>query len=85
MVDYSSKKQPIPPSFLTFFPLLLLFLLCICCLGLGSVLDLDALNSLFDVLQQRLVLRALVLVLVGVHVCQRTHICVKVLFIHWLL
>lgn len=83
MVDYSSKKQPIP-LLLTFF-LLLLFLLCICYFGLQSGLDLDTLNGLFDVLQQRLVLRALILVLVSVHVCQCTHISVKVLFIHWLL
>lgn len=50
-----------------------------------SGLDLDALHGLSDVLQQRLVLRALVLVLVGVHVCQSTYISVKVLFVHWLL
>lgn len=50
-----------------------------------SGLNLDTLNRLSDVLQQRLVLRALVLVLVSVHVCQCTHISVKVLFIHWLL
>ena len=82
MVDYSSKKQPIP-LFLTFF--FLLFLLCICYFWPHLGLHLDTLNGLFDVLQQRLVLRALVLVLVSVHVCQRTHISVKVLFIHWLL
>lgn len=46
---------------------------------------LDALNGLSDVLQQRLVLRALVLILVSVHVCQGADISVKVLFIHWLL
>lgn len=44
--------------------------------------DLDPLNSLADVLQQRLVLRALVLVLVGVHVSQSAHIRVKVLLVH---
>lgn len=60
----------------------MLLLLCICCSGL---LNLDALHRLLDVLQQRLVLRALVLVLVGVHVCQCTHISVKVLFVHRLL
>lgn len=83
IVDYSSKKQPAPIYFELFF--FLLFLLCICFFRPTSGLDLDTLNGLSDVLQQRLVLRALVLVLVCVHVCQRTHISVKVLFIHWFL
>lgn len=82
IVDYSSKKQPAPILLNSFF---LLFLLCICFLGPTSGLHLDTLNGLSDVLQQRLVLRALVLVLVCVHVCQRTHISVKVLFVHWFL
>lgn len=87
MVDYSSKKQPTPFFFDFFFvtPPPVLFLLCICYSRPPSGLHLDPLNGLFDVLQQRLVLRALVLVLVGVHVCQRTHVSVKVLFVHWLL
>lgn len=81
MVDYSSKKQPISPLFDLFFVVFALHLL----FRPRSGLDLDTLNGLSDVLQQRLVLWALVLVLVSVHVCQRTHISVKVLFIHWLL
>lgn len=56
-----------------------------CCFWPQTRLDLDALNGLSDVLQQRLVLRALVLILVSVHVCQGADISVKVLFVHWLL
>lgn len=87
MVDYSSKKQPIPCFFSWFFfcCFFVLFLLCILFARPGAGLHLDALHGLFDVLQQRLVLRALVLVLVGVHVSQCTHIRVKVLFVHRLL
>lgn len=48
-------------------------------------LHLDALNRLLYVLQEGLVLRALVLVLVSVHVCQSAHISVKVLLVHRLL
>lgn len=81
MVDYSSKKQPIP-LFLTFFVVVFALHLLF---WPQSGLNLDTLDGLFDVFQQRLVLRALVLVLVSVHVCQCTHISVKVLFIHWLL
>ena len=44
-----------------------------------------ALNGLLDVLQQRFVLRALVLVLMGVHVCQGVHVGVEVLLVHRLL
>lgn len=58
---------------------------CLCSqFGLGAWpgSDLDALNGLPDVLQQRLVLWTLVLILVGVHVCQCAHIRVKVLLIH---
>ena len=85
MVDYSSKKQPIP-LFLTFFFSLVVVVFALHLLFRPrSGLHLDTLDGLFDVLQQCLVLRALVLVLVSVHVCQCTHISVKVLFIHWLL
>lgn len=81
MVDYSSKKQTIPLFLIFFVVVFALHLL----FRPRSGLNLDTLNGLFDVLQQRLVLRALVLVLVSVHVCQCTHISVKVLFVHWLL
>lgn len=48
-------------------------------------LHLDALHSLFDVLQQGFVLRALVLVLMRVHICQSAHVTVKILLVHRLL
>lgn len=82
IVDYSSKKQSAPILLNFFFPVVFALHLFF---RLTSGLHLDTLNGLSDVLQQRLVLRALVLVLVCVHVCQRTHISVKVLFIHWFL
>lgn len=50
-----------------------------------AALHLDALDGLFNVLQQCLVLGALVLVMVRVHVCQRTHVSVEVLLVHRLL
>lgn len=84
MVDYSSKKQPFP-LFLTFFFLVVVVFALHLLFWPRAGLHLDTLHGLFDVLQQRLVLRALVLVLVSVHVCQRAHISVKVLFVHWLL
>lgn len=73
----SQRKQTHFPSFA--------FLLFVLFFWPQTRLDLDALNGLSDVLQQRLVLRALVLVLVSVHVCQGADISVKVLFVHWLL
>lgn len=48
-------------------------------------LHLDALDSLLDALQQVLVLRVLVALLVGVHVCQCIHIGIKVLLTNWIL
>lgn len=45
----------------------------------------DALHSLVDALQQSLVLRALVTILVGVHVGQGVNVAVKVLLGDWLL
>lgn len=50
-----------------------------------TALHLDALDSLLDAFQQVLVLRVLVALLVGVHVCQRVHIGIKVLLTNWLL
>lgn len=50
-----------------------------------TALHLDALDGLLDALQQVLVLRVLVALLVGVHVCQRVHIGIKVLLTNWLL
>lgn len=75
MFNYSSqRKQSHSPSFLYFFFAFVIW-----------ASDLDALNGLSDVLQQRLVFRALVLILMSVHVCQGADISVKVLFIHWFL
>ena len=65
MVDYSSKKTTCSPFFDFFVVLSALHLLS----WPQSGLDLYTLNGLFDVLQQCLVLRALVLVLVSVHIC----------------
>lgn len=46
---------------------------------------LDALHSLVDALQKRLVLRVLEAFLIGVHVSQGAHVSVEILLSDWLL